>query len=86
MDDYYSQSASRRYLRRIEVPVLILHALDDPFLPRAGIPGTGELADAVTLELSRHGGHVGFVSGASPLTAEYWLEQRICRHLRSYLQ
>jgi predicted alpha/beta-fold hydrolase len=86
VDDYYSQSSSRRYLRHIETPVLIIHALDDPFLPPAAIPEDAELSPAVTLELSHHGGHVGFVSGSLPLAADYWLEWRICRHLRSYLQ
>jgi hypothetical protein len=83
--DYYSQSSSRQYLHRIDAPVLIIHALDDPFLPPAGIPEDAELSHAVTLELSRYGGHVGFVGGNTPLAADYWLEWRICRHLRAYL-
>jgi predicted alpha/beta-fold hydrolase len=39
----------------------------------------------VTLELSRHGGHVGFVAGGLPCRARYWLEARICAHLRKHL-
>jgi predicted alpha/beta-fold hydrolase len=85
VDDYYTQSSSRRYLRHIEVPVLIIHALDDPFLPPDAIPAEAELGRTVTLELSRHGGHVGFVSGNIPLAAQYWLERRICSHLQPYL-
>jgi predicted alpha/beta-fold hydrolase len=86
VDDYYSQSSSRQYLRHIDAPVLIIHALDDPFLPPVAIPEEAELGHAVTLELSRSGGHVGFVSGNIPLAADYWLERRICRHLRAYLE
>lgn len=86
VDDYYSQSSSRRYLRHIDAPVLIIHALDDPFLPSAAIPEDAELSHAVTLELSRYGGHVGFVGGDTPLAAGYWLEWRICRHLQAYLE
>lgn len=84
VDDYYSQSSSRQYVRHIDTPTLILHALDDPFLPPAAIPKDAELGHAVTLELSRHGGHVGFVGGHTPHAADYWLEQRICRHLQEY--
>jgi hypothetical protein len=84
--DYYSQSSSRRYLRHIDAPVLIIHARDDPFLPPAAIPTDAELSHAVTLELSRYGGHVGFVGGNTPLAADYWLERRICEHLQAYLE
>jgi predicted alpha/beta-fold hydrolase len=86
VDDYYSQSSSRQYLRHIGVPVLIIQALDDPFLPSGAIPKDAELSQAVTLELARHGGHVGFVGGNTPLAAHYWLEQRICSHLQAYLE
>ncbi|MFZ1576334.1 MAG: hypothetical protein WAT36_14070 [Chromatiaceae bacterium] len=40
-------------------------------------PGPG-----VTLELSPHGGHVGFVAGALPWRPDYWLEGRILGFLR----
>jgi predicted alpha/beta-fold hydrolase len=66
--------------------VLIIHARDDPFLPPAAIPTDAELSHAVTLELSRYGGHVGFVGGNTPLAADYWLERRICEHLQAYLE
>jgi len=83
VDDYYSQSSCRGWLRHIDTPVLIIHAVDDPFLPAAAIPQDAELSPAVTLELARHGGHVGFVGGRVPFAACYWLEQRICRHLQA---
>lgn len=85
VDDYYSRSSSRQFLKYIAIPTLILHARDDPFLPAGAIPVERELGDQVTLELSRGGGHVGFVSGRLPLRAHYWLESRICTHLREYL-
>ena len=75
--DYYAQSSSRQYLHAITVPTLLLQSKDDPFLPVDGLPGEDQLSDAVTLELSERGGHVGFVEGASPLSPSYWLERRI---------
>ncbi len=82
VDDYYRRSSSRQYLDRITVPTLILQARDDPFLPASALPVDTDLSGAVTLELSPRGGHVGFVAGRIPFAAEYWLELRICRHLR----
>ena len=75
--DYYRRSSARRYLGAIARPTLILHARDDPFMSDAVIPGAGELSESTVLELSERGGHVGFIGGASPAEAEYWLERRI---------
>lgn len=82
-EDYYLRCSSRPFLIRIRVPTLILHAADDPFMASDVVPGEDELSDSVTLELSREGGHVGFVSGTVPLRAHYWLETRIVDHLRA---
>jgi predicted alpha/beta-fold hydrolase len=76
-DDYYDRSSSRQYLARIHAPTVILQARDDPFMTEAVIPEPNELSSAVTLELSKAGGHVGFVSGKNPLAPSYWLEARI---------
>jgi predicted alpha/beta-fold hydrolase len=85
VDDYYARSSSRQYLRHIRVPTLILHAEDDPFLTARAIPGAEELAPGVVLELSRRGGHVGFVGGRWPWRARYWLEERIPEFLDAHL-
>ena len=74
---YYRLSSARRYLGTIARPTLILHARDDPFMSEAVIPGAEEVSASTTLELSEKGGHVGFIGGASPARAEYWLERRI---------
>ena len=79
--DYYRQSSSRQYLKNIQCETLILHAQDDPFLFEESIPGNEELSQHVTLELSKHGGHVGFISGS--VFPQRWLEPRIIRFLQS---
>jgi predicted alpha/beta-fold hydrolase len=85
VDDYYTRASSRQFLARIRIPTLILHARDDPFVPPDAIPVTADLAPCVTLELSRRGGHVGFITGRIPFHPHYWLEARICAHLRRYI-
>lgn len=82
VDDYYSKSSSKQYLKLIETPTLLLHAADDPFMLPATVPGESELSPSITLEISKHGGHVGFVQGAMPWRAKYWLEERIIQHLK----
>lgn len=79
--DYYRQSSSRQYLRNIQRETLILHAQDDPFLFKESVPGNEELSPHVTLELSIHGGHVGFIGGS--VFPQRWLEPRIIRFLQS---
>lgn len=79
-DDYYVSCSSRHFLKNITVPTLIIHSLDDPLMTPGSVPRKDELSPAVTLELSRQGGHVGFVNG-SLLRPNMWLTERISRHL-----
>ena len=83
--DYYQKSSSRQYLNKITTPTLLIHSKDDPFMSIDAIPTQDDLSESVTLELSNHGGHVGFISGNTPWNAEYWLEQRILEFLGTYL-
>ncbi|MGH8399122.1 MAG: hydrolase [Gammaproteobacteria bacterium] len=83
-DDYYINCSSRFYLKNVTVPTLILHSMDDPLMTPASVPGEDELSPAVTLELSRKGGHVGFMNG-SLLRPSMWLGDRISQHLHQYL-
>ncbi|KTD74191.1 hydrolase [Legionella tucsonensis] len=80
-DEYYQKSSSRQYLSQIATPTLIIHALDDPFMTPEILPTTGELSSDILLELSTHGGHVGFIANKK----HYWLEQRIPNFLMDFL-
>ncbi len=84
-EDYYSSCSTRKILSLIRTPTLIIHAEDDPLMTTKAIPHSSELSSAVKFELSKHGGHCGFVSGRSPHQAVYWAEQRIARYLASFL-
>jgi len=83
VNEYYSLSSSRQYLHRITTDTLIVQARNDPFMTHDVLPASEELAECVTLELARGGGHVGFVSGSIPGRAVYWLDQRISDYLRA---
>ncbi len=76
-EDYYARCSSRQFLKHIEIPTLLIQARDDPFLWPTALPTRAELSPAVTLELTEHGGHVGFIEGRLPGRARYWLDRRI---------
>ncbi len=79
-EHYYKSASCRQFLKGISKPTLILHARDDPFMSPEVLPDKDELARAVTLELSEHGGHVGFVSSKG-ITPDTWLQKRIHQFL-----
>ena len=75
-DSYYQQCSSRQFLKNITIPTLLIHALDDPFMTPEVIPEINELSKTVTLELSSHGGHVGFIEKGI-FRQTNWLEPRL---------
>ena len=80
-DDYYSRASSYTHLDKIQIPTLLLHAADDPFMNSSVIPEQTERTSTVKLELSANGGHVGFYQ-PSINNNSYWLETRISNFLR----
>jgi hypothetical protein len=84
-DDYYDRCSSVGFLRSIDRPTLIINALDDPFMTPDVIPGEERLSDSVTLEVSEHGGHVGFIEGGVPWRPLYYLPRRIVEFLEAEL-
>jgi predicted alpha/beta-fold hydrolase len=86
--DYYTRSSSLSWLRAIHLRTLLLSAIDDPFLPAAVLEEVRDIAagnPAFTIEFTKHGGHVGFVSGAWPWTPFYYAEWRACEFLSATL-
>jgi uncharacterized protein len=64
VDRYYEEASSGRYLSRVHVPTLVLHAEDDPMVPIDTVrPWLADASHAVRARLSRHGGHIGWLAG-----------------------
>jgi len=83
-DDYYARSSAGPLLGAVRLPTLLLHAANDPFLPPAALPRRDRLPAAVTLEVTAHGGHVGFVHGPLPGRVD-WMPQRLLAHFAAQL-
>ena len=82
--DYYTRCSSKQFLKTIQTPTLIIHSSDDPFMTTEILPIKEELSNTITLELSAHGGHVGFIAG-SFLKPDYWLEKRIVHFFNGFV-
>ena len=60
--DYYARSSARPYLEAIGVPTLVIHALDDPWIPGESYTSFPWTRNTRLLPLlPRRGGHVGFI-------------------------
>jgi hypothetical protein len=80
-DDYYYRAAAARVVDRIEVPTLILHAQDDPFIrlypeTRAKLIANPHIAFLET----PHGGHCAFLSRDRG-NEIHWAEATLIRFL-----
>ncbi|WNC71911.1 hydrolase [Thalassotalea psychrophila] len=75
-EDYYEKASGLYQLDKITKPTLIIHAMDDPFLCHKYLNKIPENS-SINLEVSKHGGHVGFISGRNPFKPQYWLENRV---------
>ncbi len=83
--DYYQRASCRANLRDITLPFLLIHTLNDPFVPDYLAPKAHEVSPTVTLDLPATGGHVGFVSGAFPGNLN-WLPDRLIHFFEDALQ
>jgi hypothetical protein len=84
-DDYYQRNRTDVLSRHIQAPTRIINADDDPLIPRDLVPASQDVSEQVTLQTTRSGGHMGFVTGSSPLRPRYWLDHAIPGYLTPYL-
>ena len=87
--DYYARASSLPYLSRIQIPTLLLSAVDDPFLPPDVLDEVRrEVRENahVELEFPERGGHVGFTAGRRPWNPWYYGEWRAAEFLAIHMQ
>ena len=81
--DYYTRCSAKQFLKDINTPTLIIHSSDDPFMTAKILPLEDEISDYITLEVSKYGGHVGFISGTL-FKPDYWLEKKIINYFTAF--
>ncbi|MFM8741590.1 MAG: YheT family hydrolase [Cytophagales bacterium] len=83
-DDFYTRASSGAYIASIAKPVLIVNALNDPFLPQTCFPfDVARTHASVWLETPATGGHVGFSLKGKQ---ENWMEVRAFEFIQQYIQ
>lgn len=76
--EYWQKCSCKTVLPDVRVPLLLLNAKNDPFLPAWCLPGETEISSAVTAEFPEEGGHIGFPQGKAPGNILY-LPNRVMR-------
>ncbi len=80
---YWQECSSLQYLQYVKIPVWIINAKNDPFLPPSCFPDSSLHGNPrVTLVAPEHGGHCGFAS--SPGEPFYWSESTAVSLLSAY--
>jgi uncharacterized protein len=83
--DYYDAVGAKTVVAQVCVPMLMITAQDDPFVPYELFLRANPAANPVITFLApKHGGHCGFISNRSG-AERFWAEQRIvefCEALR----
>jgi predicted alpha/beta-fold hydrolase len=85
-EDYYHRASAMRVIDRVRVPALIVTSEDDPFVPSQPFRDPRVTGNRhITLRLSPHGGHCGFVGAASAEDDGYWAESEIVAFVERHI-
>ncbi len=72
-DEYYSQGSANFFIPTVQIPLLMINALNDPFLGQASYPYHLEKSNSFFKLLTpKRGGHVGFIQSNKKTT---WVEE-----------
>ena len=76
-EEYYEAAGAKKVVAQIRVPMLMITAEDDPFVPYVSFLATHvERNPAIRFVAPEHGGHCAFISNQSGV-GRFWAEQRI---------
>jgi predicted alpha/beta-fold hydrolase len=82
--DYYHRASAIRVIDRIAVPVLVIHAKDDPIIPFAQFQQPEVTSNEnIAVLAPDQGGHVGFISANGEGEARFWAEATVMRFTES---
>jgi predicted alpha/beta-fold hydrolase len=83
--EYYEAAGAKKVIGQVRVPMLLITAEDDPFVPYVSLWAAGvEHNPSIRFLAPQHGGHCAFISNKSG-AERFWAEQRIvefCEEIR----
>jgi predicted alpha/beta-fold hydrolase len=75
--EYYEAVGAKKVIAQVRVPMLMITAQDDPFVPYESLARTKPQQNpAIQFVAPQHGGHCGFISNQKG-AERFWAEQRI---------
>ena len=85
-EEYYQASGAKRVIAQLTVPLLLMTAKDDPFVPyESFLRANVEANSMVRFAAPDHGGHCGFIS-KWPGTERFWAEERIVEFVANVMR
>ena len=76
-EEYYEAAGAKKVVGQVRVPMLLITAEDDPFVPYVSfLAARVEQNPAIRFLAPHHGGHCAFISNKSG-AERFWAEQRI---------
>jgi predicted alpha/beta-fold hydrolase len=76
-EEYYEAAGAKKVIGQVRVPMLLITAEDDPFVPYVSfLAARVEQNAAIRFVAPQHGGHCAFISNKSGVE-RFWAEQRI---------
>jgi predicted alpha/beta-fold hydrolase len=81
-EDYYSRSGALPLIPQIQLPGLVVHAADDPFIPPDPF-AQARFPSMVEFQMTKQGGHLGYVSKHRWNGDRRWLDSRLAGWLAS---
>jgi predicted alpha/beta-fold hydrolase len=76
-EEYYEAAGAKRVIGQVRVPMLLITAEDDPFVPYVSfLAARVEQNPSIRFLAPQHGGHCAFVSNQSG-AERFWAEQRV---------
>ncbi|WP_163870034.1 hydrolase [Myxococcus eversor] len=82
-EHYYAESSAGPRLHAIRKPTLLISAEDDPMLESPVIPLAAKDNPHLSVVLTRHGGHVGFVAGHAH-RPRFWAEDQVLEYFATH--
>jgi predicted alpha/beta-fold hydrolase len=84
-EEYYEAAGAKKVLAEVRVPMLLITAEDDPFVPYVSfLAARADKNPAIQFVAPEHGGHCAFISKHAG-AERFWAEERIaefCANLR----
>jgi predicted alpha/beta-fold hydrolase len=77
VDQFYAETSSCHVISSVRIPTLLIAARDDQLVPVGLFEPLVESQTSITIHLTDHGGHLGFIGRSGPDLDRRWLDWRI---------